>query len=360
MPTDKRVMICRELAGVGNAGREVHFTDLKFTPLGYGHLASAKLDQPIVIPIVGRGTIVGGDGDPAEIGKVGSFRFELQSRYASKSIGLVKGGWLPSALALEDDAIVLPDRCVVAELDRRLKNGEPKDGSRGDFIDLFADSTIRINPALFALEGDDKQHATAESAQRSLDEAVRKLRSALPKADLVAADGAGLRGILGLIEDTRAGMDRKQDFLVRLNPSLQGPVGRKRMKAACDEILATAKRCGVPGRSLVVLAALSSVLVPNGKSPAKGLLKFRAGYGGHDAYNALADLRSLEVLMHIFAFWPDQSVMLCTADRDLALFWVGLGASDFLQTSGGMTFKMEPAALVPGISEEQWATWFAQ
>jgi len=41
------------------------------------------------------------------------------------------------------------------------------------------------------------------------------------------------------------------------------------MKAACDEILATAKRCGVPGHSLVVLAALSSVLVPNGKSPAK-------------------------------------------------------------------------------------------
>ncbi|RWN55862.1 MAG: hypothetical protein EOR99_35115 [Mesorhizobium sp.] len=354
---NKRVMIYRESGSNGEEGREVQLADLTFEPLDYEVLANAKLDQPMVIPLAGRGTIIGGDVGPTEIGQIGSFRAELQSRFASKSIGLVKGGWLPSAIALEDNSIVLPDRCVVAELDRRLRGGVAKNGTRGDFIDLFADSPICINPALFALEGDAKEHPTAESAQRSLDEATRKLRSALPKAILIAADANGLKGILGLIEDTRDGIGSKQDFLVRLNPALQAPVGKRRVQAVCDEIVATANSFGLPARSLVVLAALSAALVPNGKSPAKGVLKFKSGYGSREAYNALADLRSLELLMHIFAIWPDQPVMLCTADKDLALFWAGLRASKFVHRAGSMTFEMDPAPLVPGISREQWLAW---
>lgn len=354
---NRRVMVYRESAADGRDGREVQFADIRFEPLCYEILANAKVDQPVVIPLVGRGTIIGGDVEANDIGRVGSFRAELQSRYSSKSIGLVKGGWLPSAIALEDDSIVLPDRCVVAELDRRLLGGVAKNGTQGDFIDLFADSAVRINPALFALEGHNKEHPTAESAQRSLDEAVRKLRSALPNATLVAADANGLRGILGLIEDTREGMSRKQDFLVRLNPTLQAPVGKRRVQTVCDEIVATAKACGLPVRSLLVLAALSAALVPNGKSPAKGVLKFKSVYGRHEAYNALADLRSLEILMHIFAIWPDQPVMLCTADKDLALFWVGLLASKFEHRPGSISFDINPVALMPRISTEQWLAW---
>ncbi|MER9692026.1 hypothetical protein NKJ16_08820 [Mesorhizobium sp. M0179] len=354
---NKRMMVCRESAEDGRDGREVQFADFKFEPLGYEILANAKLDQPVVIPFVGRGTIIGGDVEAADIGRVGSFRAELQSRYASKSIGLVKGGWLPSAIAIADDSIVLPDRCVVAELDKRLLGGVARNGTQGDFIDLFADSAVRINPALFALEGHDREHPTAESARRSLDEAVRKLRSALPNATLIAADADGLKGILGLIEDTREGMSRKQDFLVRLNPTLQAPVGKRRRQTVCDEILATAKACGLPARSLPVLAALSAALGPNGKSPAKGMLKFKSVYGRHEAYNALADLRSLEILMHIFAIWPNQPVMLCTADKDLALFWAGLRASKFEHRAGSVSFDINPVALIPSISTDHWLEW---
>lgn len=132
---NKRVMIYRESGSNGEEGREVQLADLTFEPLDYEVLANAKLDQPMVIPLAGRGTIIGGDVGPTEIGQIGSFRAELQSRFASKSIGLVKGGWLPSAIALEDNSIVLPDRCVVAELDRRLRGGVAKNGTRGDFID---------------------------------------------------------------------------------------------------------------------------------------------------------------------------------------------------------------------------------
>ncbi len=75
---------------------------------------------------------------------------------------------------------------------------------------------------------------------------------------------------------------------------------------------------------------------------------------------SLADLRSLEVLMHIFAIWPDQRVMLCTADKDMALFWTGLRASNFMYQAGRMSFDVDPAALLPGISSQQWAAFVAQ
>ena len=357
---DKRMMIVREAGEDGRAGREVRFTDLEFDPLDYEHLVNCKLDQPMMIPLAGRGTIVGGDVADTEIGRTGRFRMELQSRFASKSIGLIRRGWLPSAIALQDDSIVLPDRCVVAELDGRLKDGAIKNSGSSDFIDLFADQAIRINPALFALEGDDRVHSTAVSAKRSLDEAVRKLRSALPKAILVADDTNGLKGVLGLIEDTRSGIDRKQDFLMRLNPRLQSPVARRKVQSVCNEVIATAKACGLHVRSLVVLAALSSVVVANGKSPAKGLLKFKAGYGREEAYNALADLRSLELLMHIFAIWPDQRVMLCTADKDLALFWSGIRASNFVRHGGHISFDVDAAALFPRVTQEQWTAWLTE
>ncbi|RUX20755.1 hypothetical protein EOA23_27645 [Mesorhizobium sp. M2A.F.Ca.ET.042.01.1.1] len=261
---------------------------------------------------------------------------------------------MPSAMALEDNSVVLPDRCVVDELNKRLRNGLPKPGAESDFIDLFADSAIRINPLLFVLEGDDRQNPSSETVERHLSEAVSKLRSALPKAILVAADAQGLNGVLGLFQDTQPGMARKHDFLARLNPKLKSPIGRKDVPARWDDVLAAADASGVPRTSLVVIAALSTVVVPGGKSPAKRLLKFDRQYTEANTYNALADLRSLELLMYIFALFPNEHVMLCTADKDMALFWAGLRASNFAFNLGRMSFDVAPGDLLPGVSEKRW------
>lgn len=84
------------------------------------------------------------------------------------------------------------------------------------------------------------------------------------------------------------------------------------------------------------------------------MLKFDNQYTRADAYNASADLRSLEILMYIFALFPDQRVMLCTADKSMALFWVGLQASNFAFHKGRMTFDVTPDDLLPGITRKQW------
>jgi hypothetical protein len=201
---------------------------------------------------------------------------------------------------------------------------------------------VRINPMLFAMEGNSKSVPPPELVREQLEEAVTKLQAALPSATVIGGPGA-LKGVLGIIEETRAGIARKQQFLLCVAPSLAAPVGRKDVQRRIDEVLAAADECGVSSRTLVVLAALSSVLVPMGRSPAKKLLKLKAEYCPEDGYNALVDLRSLELLIHFFAFFPNQPTMLCTGDKKLALFWTGLGASNFKCAGAGISFDLSLA-----------------
>lgn len=355
IPAGKRAWKYRELDHAdGTPGRELIFTDVAFSPLGYSELRDAKLHRPMDIPLVGSGIITTSGIGGIEAGQHGEFRTTLESFFTSKSIGLVKGGWLPSVIALEDGSIMLPDRCVVAELNARLKGGITKPKSEGDFIDLFADSAIRINPMLFVLEGDGRHDPSPETLEQHLNEAVSKIRSALPKAILVGTDALGLKGMRGLIETAQARTPRMQEFLLELSPKLAAPVGKADRQARWEEVLDAAQVRGIPHSSLTVVAALSAILVQNGNSPARRLLKFRHNYTRQLAYNALADLRSLEMLMLIFGLFPDQRVMLCTADKDMALFWAGLRASNFVVNGGQLTYNLAPTDLMPGITDEQW------
>jgi hypothetical protein len=131
------------------------------------------------------------------------------------------------------------------------------------------------------------------------------------------------------------------------------------MRRRWSEVLAVADECAVSRSSLVVLAALSSVVVPNGESPAKGLLKFKANYQAEDSYNALVDLRSLELLIHIFALFPNHPSLSCTADKNLALFWTGIGASNFERTASGVSAEFSPVdELLGGSTSPEWrAAW---
>src|SRR5207248_5014425 len=246
----------------------------------------------------------------------------FESQFTSRAIGLVKGGWLPPTLAASDKTTILIDQNIVTQICGRFDSGKAV-GAEPDFLDLFADRPVRINPVLAAMEGNKRAIPTPDQLREKLDEIVSKLRAALPSARLVAGSG-GLVGALGLIEELRSGMEKKQQFLMRVAPSLAAPVSKKNMPARRDEVVAMADSCGVPRGSLVVLAALSAVFVANGASPAKTLVNFKPGYHEEDAYNGLADLRSLEMLIHIFGLFPNMPAMLCTADRDLALFWTGI------------------------------------
>ncbi len=143
---NKRIFKFQELDREdGTLARHLTFTDVTFSPLSYSELRDAKLSQPMTIPLHGHGaTIVSSDIDGVSVNQVGHIRTSLETPFTSRAIGLVKGGWLPSALAVEDDTIVLPDRCVVAALQTRLRNGTERNSVDKDFLDLFSDQPVRI------------------------------------------------------------------------------------------------------------------------------------------------------------------------------------------------------------------------
>ncbi len=239
-------------------GRRAAFTGVDFTPLTYRDLLDKKLANKVAIPLNWTSAKVVESSIPEiELDKFASGHATLESAYTSKAIGLVRGGWLPSGLAVRQDMIVLPDRCTISELRGRFHDGAKKRADDKDFLDFFDEDGIRINPLFYALEGNLRKSPTPEQMRQQLDEVIHALRSALPKAQLVPGDIGGLRGAIGIIQDTHVGMARKQEFLMRIVPRLQAPTSAIKKKQLWQESLALARDCGVPINSLVVLAVLT-------------------------------------------------------------------------------------------------------
>jgi hypothetical protein len=343
----------------GRPGKSITFAGASICPLGYAELVQAHPEKKLTISL---------DWDDAQLVDTNiegleksisySAKAGLESQFTSRAIGLVKSGWLPPTLAASNKTTILIDKNIVSQILGRFDSGKAV-GTDPDFLDLFADRPVRINPVLSAMEGNTRAIPTPEQVREQLNEVVTKLQAALPSAKLVVGSGS-LTGALGLIEETRAGMARKQQFLMRVAPSLAAPVSKKNMPARRDAVLAMADECGVLRGSLVVLAALSAIFVANGASPAKRLLKFKPGYREEDAYNGLADLRSLEMLIHLFGLFPNEPTMLCTADRDLALFWTGIRASDFGRNGAAATCKLAPIEELLPQPVNQWLDYLEQ
>ncbi|CAH2399258.1 hypothetical protein [Mesorhizobium escarrei] len=233
----------------GGPGRTISFAGVDIQPRSYAELAAASSNLPITIQLdMYNGEILHTDFNGVDPGTVVHVSTTLESRFTSRAIGLVKGGWLPSALAtIKADSIILVDRNVVTEIVSRFESGVKK-GREPDFLDLFEDSPIRINPMLCALEGNSRRMPDPHETKAQIDEAVNKLRRALPKAEIVVG-AKSLEGVLGLIENTRASFSRKNAMLLELAPTLCAPTSRKDVAARIASVIEAADRFDVSRKS---------------------------------------------------------------------------------------------------------------
>lgn len=335
--------------------RSISFVGIEFKPLGYKQLANARLHLSVTVPLDwSNARVLETDVPGLDIDGYARGHATLESVFSSTTVSLQRGGWLPSGLAVSrHGATVLPDRNVVGQIKARYQDGTVV-ASTQDFLDVLNDLHVRINPMLFAMEGNGRSLPAPPMVELQLNEAVDLIGKALPKATLVVGNGS-LAGALGMLDESRADFERKQAFLLEVAPALAKPTSFRLMADRWAEALAAADHHGVRRSSLVVLAVLSSIVVPNSGSPAKKLLKFGPSYDDGDAYNALADLRSLEILINLYANYPDERPTLFTADKALALFWVGIQAHSFRRSGDGLSFDLAPVEeLLPGDSLGWW------
>lgn len=213
-PKGERVLAYKEVDDSGSlTGRQAAFAGVEFTPLGYAELVDTKLGNKVVIPLNWENAkVIESNIAEIELDRFASGNATLESAYTSRAIGLVKGGWLPSGLAVRQDMIVLPDRCTISELKGRFRDGIKRNEDDKDFLDFFEGDGIRINPLLYALEGNLRRNPTPDEVRQQLEEVMAAMRLALPKAELVPGDSGGLQGVVGIVADTQASMERKQTF----------------------------------------------------------------------------------------------------------------------------------------------------
>lgn len=349
-------------------GRKTVFTGVEFVPLQYQDLINLKATDQVTVPLSWKNAKVADSSIPEiAIDGFASGNATLKSHYTSKAIGLVRGGWLPSGLALDDDVIVLPDRNIVTELKGHFQSGVKTNESNTDFMDFFAKPGIRINPLLFAIEGNAVSNPTTALVHQQLGEVKVTLQSVLPLARLEPSYNSGLHGncgfsdiLIGIVRDTQAKMTKERSFLMELAPKLHSPTSATKKEECWNQIFVAAKKHGISRRSLVVVAALSAISIPNGKSPAKRVLKLVKNFTDKCAYNALADLRALEIFIGLIAAFPDQPLMLCTKDRNLALFWVGMNISDIELKDGTVGFELSNVdELLPHMTPSQRNSLFS-
>ncbi|MDC7682144.1 hypothetical protein PQU92_02585 [Asticcacaulis sp. BYS171W] len=350
------IMRYQETDGVGGKPpRSITFVGAEPMPLGYAELEAARLHKPVSARLDLRNArIVETDDPDLDIDSVAHIKALLESPFSSRTVSLQRGGWLPSGLAmLSGNTTILPDRNTFCEIKGRFQDGASV-RQDDDFLDLLTDFQGRINPMLFAIEGNIRQIPDVDTVASQLVEAVNLIQSALPKAKPVFGPDS-LRGAVGIIEDTRGGFEAKAGFLLELAPLLKNNVRQSQKDERWVDVLTAAKKHGVPRHSLVVLAALSLVVVPNAGSPATKVLKFQDAYTPADAYNTLCDLRSLELLMNLLALFPNERPAVFTADKGLARFWVGIQADNFEATAQGATYDVSPvAAIMPEPYRVRW------
>jgi hypothetical protein len=339
----------------GGPPRMVEVVDFDVRPLGFDALLNAPIHRSFIFPIeIANARIVKTDILNLDASKPARLSAQIETSHSSRVIALVPGGWLPSGLAISrKNATLFIDRNIVGEIVGRFDGGVNK-GREPDFLDVFANQVVRVNPMLCVLEGNTRSPPSVDEVGAQLQEVTAQIRKALPTAILPDEPNV-FRGVVGLIEDSRAGMAQREAFLLRVAPVLRSPVSRSRIDERWNDVLVAADACGVRRKSLVVLAALSCIVAPKGPNLCRRLLKFRPSYRPADAYNALADLRALDIFINLCALWPEHLPRLCTADKDLALFWTGLRVTNIAAKRGGATFDLSPVeALLPAKYATRW------
>jgi hypothetical protein len=303
-------------------------------PLNLSQLQAAKmhinteltLEFSGVVATDEEGTTVDFTGGIASFGSTSSFPLG--------AVALVPGGWLPSIVAGGHHLLVL-DRHMATEFVSAWKSMQAATPS--SLLALLTDVPVLLNVLAYVLEGNQTAPPDAAAIQTDVAEVYGKLNALMPKATLLpAAVADAVTGAIGLWQDMSGPHQCYMAFLTEAWPHLH-PVARGTRASVMTAIKGIADKHHVGALSLPFLAAAVAVCTPQG-NPAVRLFKASGSAPSQEAaYNALADLLHLQLLVVGNAQFPDKPSALLTRDRALAELWVGLGIRDMVMADGKHT-----------------------
>jgi hypothetical protein len=279
---------------------------------------------------------------------------DIVFHYKPKIFTLVDGGWLPPRLV--SPANFLADRNVVSVLSKLLNGSDRADHlSTNWWLNLPDSSNLQINPLFYALEGNKKETPSFDEFCRAFMEAATVIRAKFPNAKVTEFSLIQYQAAYEHVLKCSSRLENESKFLITIAKTIVNRTADRNLADRKKVVLQTSDKLGLNRRSLVVLAALSCIYESRdgaGFLAARQVLKPKPNYQETDAYNALSDLRALELFIAISSI-DAPTFHFCTCDCALAGLWCGLNPRNARWENDVLTFDMSlDEALFPRLPIE--------
>jgi hypothetical protein len=322
---------------ISDSGQIVDFTPNSFAPLGIADLWSLKneysgnkLSLNAIDPKINGITQIG------SATLRGNFKFHEQP----EPFALIPGGWLPMPLASPQNFLV--DRNVVDRL--KKIHGINASASFTQFkfwLQLIEESAI-FNPLLYALEGNKGRKPSFSEFILSFNEGLAAIKKALPKCKTICYSTADYESAYQTLELLARRTENETKFLEIVRPILANRIKRGSESSVKSKLIKAAKDSNVQLLSITFITALSCLYDdPHGKIRSIG----REVLKPHKSmiFNALSDIRSIELAWVNQIYFKDKYFSLATRDHGLASLWCALAPVGEKSEVGDATFTFDLA-----------------
>jgi hypothetical protein len=264
------------------------------------------------------------------------------------------GGWLPVPFVSPQQFLL--DRNVVANFRKLRHNQNFTDRKAHEFwTRFFEQGTALFNQLPYAFEGKARRIPSFEEFVQAWEQGVKEVEETFPRSRVVRYSPAQYRLAYTQLQASHTNTPCEIEFLCEIASLLVVPTSDAKVRSVAERILETAARLEVDRQSLAVLIALSCLFEdPRSGTDSIGrkILKPKQTYTAADAYNAICDLRHIELAAFGHAWVTQGQFALCTADKAVASLWCALGIRDLVSTAAGAeyTFDFSPE-LFPRLTE---------
>lgn len=256
---------------------------------------------------------------------------------------LVQGGWLPLPFAIPSRFLV--HRNVVILL-RKIHEGKVSANAESLrwWTKFFSNDSAIFNPLPFTFEAGFRRKPTMVEFVSAYDEGATELLRALPNCHIVKFADTNYRLAYAQLEAFDARYEREVRFLQATCPLVTYRNSRSTEREVATTIVRTADQFQLYRSSLIVLAVLSCLYEDvHGTPPSIGrkVLKPKTVYTEADAFNAISDLRHMEIAAAGQTYFQHEAFALCTCDRPLALLWSALSIRGQSTSGGTIEFTLD-------------------
>jgi len=253
---------------------------------------------------------------------------------------LTKGGWLPPIFIAS--AIFLVDKNVLIKLKKFANNEKRPDYEHTNWWLQFP-SKIIINPILFAMEGCNQKKPNFKDFHSQFESASDSIRKLLPNSETISYTAEHYQAAYQQLAMFEERSKIEINFLMEISSILQNRSLDKGLESNKQKILSIADSVGLVKPSLVLITALACVFENkhgNGLLIARRILKPLPSYSSRNAFNAVSDLRAIEMLIAGMCINHTKNISLMTCDIGIAALWCALNPKRFRMDSGKPKFEL--------------------